>query len=176
MFSLLSYYGKKTSNDLRTKLNQLPPLSFPDIHQLTIYGTISSDWTLYTLDEKQTSLAEFRGKALFVNFWATWCEECTVEIPSIQRLRENLKDAPVAFVLVTNEHREVITRYLRNNPLLLPVLTSVKSPPSCFATPGLPATFVVSPTGFVVYRHFGIGKWDDPSAEKFLRDVARLSN
>jgi thiol-disulfide isomerase/thioredoxin len=153
-----------------------PPLSPLDLHKLTIYGKTDRDWKLYTLDDKQTSLAEFDGKVVFVNFWATWCEACTIELPSIMRLQETVKDAPIEFVLITSEDRKVVTRYLQKKPMSLKILTSVKPPPASFTTLGLPATFVVSPQGLVVYRHFGLGKWDDPAAEKFLREVAHFRN
>jgi thiol-disulfide isomerase/thioredoxin len=54
-------------------------------------GTVAPDFTLKTLDGKDVSLSSMRGKAVMVNFWATWCEPCKIEMPWLVDLQEKYR-------------------------------------------------------------------------------------
>ncbi len=55
-------------------------------------GEIAPDFTLPDLDGNEVRLSEFRGKVVFVNFWATWCPPCRAEMPDIESLYQEYKD------------------------------------------------------------------------------------
>jgi thiol-disulfide isomerase/thioredoxin len=55
-------------------------------------GKAAPGFTLRTLDASTTSLADYKGKALLVNFWATWCGECLLEMPYLAQLRQQYAD------------------------------------------------------------------------------------
>lgn len=63
-------------------------------------GFPAPDFTLQTLDGQAVSLADFRGKTVFVNFWATWCGPCRLEMPEMKRLHE--KQIPNLVILAVN--------------------------------------------------------------------------
>ena len=61
------------------------------------------DWSLFDLDGSEIPFATFKGKVIFLSFWATWCVPCVVEMPSIQTLKEALAGKDVVFALVANQ-------------------------------------------------------------------------
>src|SRR6185295_18700977 len=61
---------------------------------------------LKTFDGKPFKLEQLRGKVVLVNFWATWCEPCVEEMPSIQKLRNQLRNAPFEVVAVNHQEGE----------------------------------------------------------------------
>lgn len=52
-------------------------------------GDVAPDFTLTTLDGKEVSLSDYRGKKVLLNFWATWCPPCKAEMPHMQNVHEN---------------------------------------------------------------------------------------
>ena len=149
----------------------LPAPQLPGTGQLSFYGTIEPTWTLQTLDGDTMTAEGLRGKVLFVNFWATWCAPCRAELPSIQRLHERLKDARVVFLLVSDEDLPTIRTFVQKKPWSFEPYHGGR-PPAIFQTTGIPATFVVDPTGMVVYRHVGGARWDDDTVVAFLRSLS----
>ncbi|MBI5810991.1 MAG: TlpA family protein disulfide reductase, partial [Deltaproteobacteria bacterium] len=78
-------------------------------------GRDSMDFTLPDLDGKVSSLRDYRGKVVFLNFWATWCKPCEEEMPSMQALYESLKDKPFEIVAVSvdSEGSDVVKAFAK---------------------------------------------------------------
>ena len=128
------------------------------------------DWPLERLGEGPVSLADFRGKTLFIDVWATWCKPCLAQMPSIQRLFERHQGDEFAFLLISPEAPEVVETYLNGNAYSFPVYLTGQDHPESFAIRPLPATYVVNPSGEIVYQeHGGPKKYDHPSFVEFLR-------
>jgi thiol-disulfide isomerase/thioredoxin len=114
-----------------------------------------------------------KGKVYFVNFWATWCQPCLVEMPSIQNLRENLSDYPVEFILATQEDKTKLEKFLekdRNKKYdsRMFFLFNDASISQHFHGGSIPRTYIVK-NGEIVFQHTGMAKWDDPDFMKFLK-------
>jgi cytochrome c biogenesis protein CcmG, thiol:disulfide interchange protein DsbE len=131
------------------------------------------------LDGKAVDLKELQGRVLVVNFWATWCEPCRDEMPSLQRLREKL-DGKALEVLTVNygESREKILQYLGREKIALPVLLDPeKESAKEWGVGGLPMTFLVDSTGRVRYSVFGECDWSEGASfalvEKLLAEAPR---
>ena len=69
------------------------------------------DGTVTDLEGKSRKVADFKGKVVFLNFWATWCRPCLMELPSIQKLHAQFKDRDVAFVIVSEETPDVLKAF-----------------------------------------------------------------
>src|SRR5205823_4576372 len=116
----------------------------------------------------------YRGKAVFLNVWATWCGPCVRELPAIANLAANPRLKDVAFVCVaTDEDQDAVRRFLAQRKLNLPVLHAVGRPPEVFATPYIPATFLIAPDGRIVHVEQGSAQWDDPAVVDKLETLAK---
>ena len=109
-------------------------------------------------------LDDFRGKVVLVNFWATWCEPCRDEMPSLQRLRQTLAGRPFE-VLAVNlaEPRSRVEAFLERMPFDFPVLLDQSGDASrSWRARILPVTFIVGPDGRIRYSHAGDLDWAEP--------------
>ena len=119
---------------------------------------------LVDLQGKKHSRAEYRGKVVLVNFWATWCEPCREEMPSIERLRASLEGRPFA-VLAVNlaEPESRIQKFLDSVPLGFPILLDRDTKTTrAWQAKVLPATYIVGRDGVIRYRQVGELDWSKP--------------
>lgn len=83
-------------------------------------GERAIDFALETLDGRPVSLKDFAGKPVFVNFWATWCLPCLVEMPIIEELY-NERPGAFAVVAVSDEPVETIREYVEKHGYTFPI-------------------------------------------------------
>ena len=118
---------------------------------------------LQDLDGRQHRLESYRGKVVLINFWATWCEPCRAEMPSINKLRAALAGRPFAVLAVNlGEPESRVKRFMEQVPLDFPVLldrdTAVAKG---WKARILPASFLVGPDGRIRYSVLGEIDWTD---------------
>ena len=116
---------------------------------------------LADLDGATHRLADYRGSAVLVNFWATWCEPCREEMPSIERLRRALDGRRFAVLAVNvGEGARVARDFAEKMPLGFTFLLDRDTRTAkAWGARVLPASFVVGPDGAVRYRYFGALDW-----------------
>ena len=125
---------------------------------------------LTDLRGKKHSLADYRGKVVLVNFWATWCEPCREEMPSMERLRVSLAERPFA-VLAVNlaEPESRIAKFLDTVPVGFPILLDRDTKTTrAWQAKVLPATYIVGPDGAIRYHHVGELDWSKPQVRKLI--------
>jgi len=128
---------------------------------------------LKDLDGRPHDLADYRGKVVVVNFWATWCAPCRDELPSLERLRDALRGRPFE-VLAVNvaEGESRVKRFLAEVPLRLPILLDRDGDAQrAWKVRGLPATFLLDREGSIRFWYLGELDWAHP---KILRTVEAL--
>ncbi|MBI3375833.1 MAG: TlpA family protein disulfide reductase [Betaproteobacteria bacterium] len=130
---------------------------------------------LEDLHGRPVRLEGFKGKVVLVNFWATWCEPCRDEMPSIQRLRQEL-DGKAFEVVAVNvaEPRSRVEAFLERTKLDLPVLLDHSGDAARgWRARILPATFIVGPDGSIRYSHAGELAWDEPRIVELISALLR---
>ena len=132
-------------------------------------------WGLQDLDGKSVRLSDFKGRVIFLDFWATWCGPCVDEIPSMQKLAQSVQGQPVSFLLVTDEDPQKVRDFVANRHLSLPVYLRRNDIPERLRAPGVPVTYVVDPAGTVVFRQRGVVNWDTDEARRFLADLSQTA-
>jgi thiol-disulfide isomerase/thioredoxin len=136
-------------------------------------GGATPPLVLQDLNGRTHRLADYRGKVVLVNFWATWCEPCRDEMPSIERLRQSLAGKPFEVLAVNiGEPLGRIERFLEKMPLGFPVLLDRDSGAAkAWKARVVPATFLVGPDSRIRYVHYGELDW---SSEPVRKRVAEL--
>ena len=143
---------------------------FPDTDSLSALGQADYGWAIQTLDGEMVSFADFQGKTVFLNIWATWCSPCVMEMPGIEKLHQSIDPSKVAFVILSREDEDVVRAFVEREPLDLPLYIA-EEVPSVFESSTVPATFIIDPAGKVVFKHAGAVQWNGAASEAFLHDV-----
>jgi cytochrome c biogenesis protein CcmG, thiol:disulfide interchange protein DsbE len=124
-------------------------------------GGATPPLALDDLAGRSHSLADYRGKVVLVNFWATWCEPCREEMPSIERLRNSLKGQPFE-VLAVNlaEPLSRIEKFAAQLPLGFPLLRDRDGAAGkAWKAKLLPASFLIGRDGRIHYVAYGELDW-----------------
>ena len=125
------------------------------------------------LENNIFSIKNFKGKNLFINYWATWCNPCLAEMPYMAELYEKYKDEEdIIFLYLSREKLETIKDYIPKDESLqqLPIYKIVTDD-EFFATSGIPTTFIVNSDGEVIVKDLGTAFWNDESVFKFIDNL-----
>ncbi|HUP30649.1 MAG TPA: TlpA disulfide reductase family protein [Usitatibacter sp.] len=125
------------------------------------------------LSGKVVDLKELRGKVVVLNFWATWCEPCMAEMPSLERLRSRFQGRPLEVLTVNyGEGTPRIRDYLAKQKISLPVLLDPdKEAATAWRAGGLPITFLIDARGRVRHYAFGERDWSDEETVKLVENM-----
>jgi thiol-disulfide isomerase/thioredoxin len=124
---------------------------------------IPSPLRLTDLNGKVHDLADYKGKVVLVNFWASWCPPCVKEMPSMQRLEESMAGKPFVILAVNmaepeNEVRDFLaTKVKVDFPILMDRDGAALKAWKVFV---FPTSFVVGPDGMIRYGLYGEFEWD----------------
>lgn len=115
---------------------------------------------LASLTGEEIDMDEFKNKTVFLNFWATWCKPCIQEMPTIENAQSLLKNKNVVFLLASNESTEQIESFKarRNFQLQFVQVQNFEA----LNIQALPATFIFSKDGDLVFSEVGFRMWDTP--------------
>ena len=123
------------------------------------------EFSLKDTEGETHRLSDYRGKAVILNFWATWCPPCREEMPSMQRAWEEVKDQGIIFLAIDiGEDEDTVFTFTADYPVDFPLLLDQSSSViEQWPVMGLPTTFVIDPRGRIVYRAIGGREWDSPA-------------
>ncbi|MDR7126235.1 TlpA disulfide reductase family protein [Pseudotabrizicola sp. 4114] len=129
---------------------------------------------LLDADDNPVSMADYHGKWVVLNFWATWCAPCRHEMPSLDRLQAALPDIAVVPVATGRNAVPGIQKFYAEAGITnLPVVRDPKSELSRSASVmALPVTLILNPEGQEIARLIGDADWDSDSAKAVLSALA----
>jgi len=130
-----------------------------------LVGKPAPEFSLADLKGNAVRLANLKGKVVFVNVWATWCEPCRQEMPSMQALYDTLAGGDFTMLAVNSDQsgRDVVEKFVDTYKLRFPVLPDPDlQVAGRYKVTGYPETFVIDRNGMVVAHEIGPRHWDAP--------------
>lgn len=156
----------------------LPPVLTSGKHQFTLVSPqrLLPSIRLFSLGGGTSDLASLRGEPILLNFWASWCFACRIELPMLDRLSERARQMRLNVLAVSEDRggRDQVSRFvqslgIRNLPIYLDPHGYVghtdpdrtKAP---FALYGMPITYLIASSGRIVGYMPGAADWTEPAA------------
>jgi cytochrome c biogenesis protein CcmG/thiol:disulfide interchange protein DsbE len=128
-----------------------------------VIGMMAPDFSLPDLQGKTQRLSTYRGKVVFLNFWATWCKPCKEEMPSMQVLWENLKNQDFMMLAVSMDRvttKKDIPSFVETLKLSFPILTdSWGQTDKRYKLMGVPETYIIDQNGVLREKVIGPRDW-----------------
>lgn len=151
----------------------------PDYRQgeASLRGHTAKDFAL-TLDGKPAHLSDFRGKVVLLNFWASWCDPCREEAPSLNQLQQRI--APLGGVVVGVDagvdetdasYNDFLTSFNINFPTYL---DSSKRIAFDYGTTAYPETYVIDRNGRIERKIVGPQDWTGPTMLAYLNSLLEV--
>ncbi len=123
------------------------------------------------LNGSPIDLRQYKGKTLFINFWATWCKPCIKEMPFIQKAMEDLKDEEVVFLFASNESVDDIKTFQQNNSYDFHYVKLENLEALNVMT--LPTTYIFNAAGKLVFSEMGYREWNSKSNLDLIRNAGK---
>lgn len=129
-------------------------------------------FTAVDLNGRTWTSADFAGKVVVLNFWATWCPPCKEEMPSLQTLHDISDSHTLVLAVNVNEPAARVARYAQSTGLSLPIVLDPKSEVvRRFGVTAFPTTVLIGPDGQARWRIVGDVDWSGAQANSWLADV-----
>ena len=141
-----------------------PPLDEEQKALLAWEGVRAPDFSVTNLDGQAVRLADLKDKRVIVNFWATWCMPCLVEIPNFTRLRAETSPTNLVILGLSTEDATTQKVFARRNGVNYPLAILQNVPSPYQDTIKIPVTMVIDRNG--VIQHVLFGPQNLPSLEK----------
>jgi thiol-disulfide isomerase/thioredoxin len=116
-------------------------------------------------------LSSYRGKVVLLNFWATWCQPCVVEIPSLIQLHHDMPDLVILAVSIDEDPDAYKSFLASHNVDLITVRDPSQSAPKLFHTDMWPETYLIDRTGVIRSKYIGAQDWSDPEIRALIQSL-----
>jgi cytochrome c biogenesis protein CcmG, thiol:disulfide interchange protein DsbE len=116
-------------------------------------------------------LASYRGRPVLLNFWATWCEPCLIELPSLLQLHRDMPNLTILAVSI-DEDPNAYARFIAYRHIsLITVRDPSQSTPKLFHTDMWPETYAIDHNGVIRRKFVGAQDWSSPEIRAFLKSL-----
>jgi peroxiredoxin len=137
-------------------------------------GVSAPNFTFPDLNGNTVSLADFKGKVILLNIWATWCLPCVEEMPSMEKLYKKLKNEGLEILAVSIDEAgaEVVGPFMKNHKLSFPALTDTEGKTkTLYQITGVPESFIIDQDGVIVEKVIGPRDWASSGAINYFRNL-----
>jgi thiol-disulfide isomerase/thioredoxin len=124
---------------------------------------------LTDLKNQPIDIKQYKGKTVFVNFWATWCMPCIAEMPSIQKLQARFKDENIQFFLASNEDVNDIEGFKNDNKYIFNYTRLVNM--ETLNIQAIPTTYIYNTKGKIVFSETGSRNWNDSASIDMITKI-----
>jgi thiol-disulfide isomerase/thioredoxin len=128
--------------------------------------------SLSDLNGQSIDLSQYKGKVVFINFWATWCKPCLAEMPSLQKMSEKLKDKNIVFFFASDEPGDEIAAF-KNEKNYDFNFTQAKNSAELNIM-GLPTTFIFDKNGMLAFSEMGARDWNSDESISLITKIINL--
>ena len=128
----------------------------PEVKRAEFIGKEATDFTLKDLDGKEFNLQSLRGKVVLLDFWATWCGPCRVELPYIEKLHREFKDKDLLVLGIDDEEPEVARDFMKKSGYTFTTLVDDQhAAAQSYQINLIPQVLIIGKDGKVVNHYFG---------------------
>ena len=159
LFSIIAINTNKNNKQLANTTKQITT-SEPSNKSSLVKAT---DFKLKNLDGKEIYLSQFKGKKVFLNFWATWCPPCKVEMPFIEKIYQETKNSDLVIISVNvGEDAQTVKAFMASNGYHFTTLLDTDNKvSSIYNITAIPASIFIDKDGYIVKNHTGTLSYED---------------
>ena len=138
-------------------------------------GFRAPDFTAQTLKGRPVSLGQQRGKIVMLNFWATWCLPCRVEMPWMQQLYDRFGGEDFEILAISGgEPEEVVHPFVDELGVKFPILLDRDfGIHKRYQVMAIPSTYLIDRDGVITHRFFGAVEWEQPEYQQLIAQLIR---
>lgn len=133
------------------------------------------NFTIQNLKGKEVKVNQFKGKVIFINFWATWCPPCVEEMPGIVTLKNKFKNnTDVIFLLIEMDgNKDRILEFLNKINYKLPTFIAKSDIPKSLYNGTLPTTVIIDRNGKIAFKTIKKANYKDPKIENLIKNLSK---
>lgn len=132
------------------------------------------NFVLEATDGKELNLEGYKGKVIFMNFWATWCPPCIAEMPGINNLYKAVASEDIVFVMISlDDDFSKAKRFIEKKGYSFPVYKTRSHIPAPLRSQSIPTTFIIAPNGIIAASHKGMADYDNTKVKEFLEGLVK---
>lgn len=171
----------KAEPSIPSEQNTLSQNSSVDIRQLVSRAGLSAfttdrymeNFDLPLLNGGNVSLSDYKGKYVLVNFWATWCPPCRMEMPSMQELYKTMQGQDFVMLAISvREDKATVSEFIKASGYSFPILLDQRGTLSGkYTSQGIPSTYLIDPEGKIIAGAVGAKDWNSSSVRLLLQTL-----
>ena len=140
-----------------------------------VIGGAAPEFGLMDLTKKTVKLSDYKGKVVFLNFWATWCKPCKEEMPSMELLYNAMKGKDFEMIAVSID-RDIakVEPFIKDLKLSFPVLLDFMGKADRrYKLTGVPETYIIDQNGVIVEKILGPRDWTRPESLQTILELLK---
>jgi thiol-disulfide isomerase/thioredoxin len=171
--AFLAFEGESQAGTDSEELDRL----FRDMGVINSVNALPVEVGLNDLNGRPVSLSDFRGKIVFLNFWTSWCFDCRIEMPHMERLHQRFKDKDFAIVTINlQESASQVKQFFNKFKLTFTALLDSDGKIGAhFRITSIPTSFILDREGIIIGKVMGPRKWDDKRAFALFEHLTNSS-